>query len=161
MKTLTDHLMKGLLVLIVSFGIGAVPSTAEETTGDPSAKTAKVEALKKLKAENPEEFQRLVKERKEKVKEKLQNLKEKDPEKFKEVTEKIRKRRKEHLQRLREENPEKFREVMQNKMKKLEELKESNPERYEQFLKNHPKAAEKMERHHEWQASTAYSVSKP
>src|SRR3989338_5706781 len=118
MKTLADRIMKGLLILVVSFGIGSMPSFAEETSGNSLSKGEKVEALKKLKTENPEEFQRLVRERKEKVKEKLQDLKEKDPEKFKEVTEKMRERRREKLQKMRQEDTENFREIMQNRAEK-------------------------------------------
>ncbi len=157
MKILTTHLTKGLIVLAFSIGMASVQVFAEEgqvskQDSNPavsqrrSARQTKIEALKKLKAENPEEFARVVKERKDKIKQKLQELKEKDPEKYKEVTEKIRERRRERLERLHQENPEKFRETMREKAEKLRELKEKDPARYVEFMKNHPRLAERAAR---------------
>ena len=158
MKISVDCLTRGFMIVIFSIGIGSVQALAEDNqtaAGQAPAQTAhrgldrkaKIEALKKLKTEHPEEFRRVVKERKEKVKEKLQELKEKDPEKYKEVTERMRERRKERLERLRQENPEKFREKMKEKAEKLNELKEKDPARYAEFMKNHPKLSEKIEKH--------------
>ncbi len=155
MKIIEYSLIKTLMILAFALGIVSMPVFAEESRPVPQAsnqgwsqrpdRQQRIEALKKLKAENPEEFARVVKERKEKLKARLQDLKQKDPEKFKEVTRKMRERRKERLQKLRQENPEKFREIMRKKAEKLEDLKEKNPEKYQQFMKNHPRLAERME----------------
>ena len=148
MKSLAKKLVKSLLGPVCSIGLVSVYAFAEDTVKTAPDRQAKIEALKKLKAENPEEFKRVVKERKEKLKAKLEELKAKDPEKYKEVTQRMRERRREHLEKLREENPEKFREIMQKKAERLKELKEKDPARYAEFMKNHPKVADRLQNHH-------------
>ena len=56
---------------------------------------------KQLKAEHPEEFARLVQERKVHLKEGLAELKEKNPEKYQEIKERMRRHHRERLERLR------------------------------------------------------------
>lgn len=56
-------------------------------------KREKVEALKRLKRENPEAFERVVAARKERLKAKLEEIRESDPEKFAKIKEKIRRGR--------------------------------------------------------------------
>lgn len=102
--------------------------------------------LQKLKNEDPEKFQSLMKERKAKLKEKMEKLKTEDPQKYEQVKKEMVERRRKKLEKMREENPEKFKEMMQQKKQKLLEMKEKNPEKYQEFLKNHPRAAERLER---------------
>lgn len=104
----------------------------------------KVEALKRLKEENPEEFQRVVKARKAAIKQKLKELKEKDPQKFQEVKQRVIRQRRERLERLRKENPEKFRQIMQKKRQRFEQMKQTNPEQYERYMQKHPKLAARL-----------------
>ena len=108
----------------------------------------KMAKLKELKQNNPQEFERVVGERKAKIKEKLATLKEENPQKFQEVREHIRHRRREHLQNLKEKNPEKFEELMKKRSDKLQELKTRNPEHYQQFLETHPGLKENMQAWH-------------
>ncbi len=104
----------------------------------------KIAELKKLKAENPAEFERVVKERKEKLREKLKELKEKDPQKYQELKERMIRHRRAYLQQLRKEDPEKFQEIMRDRMAKLEELKTKDPERYNEILKDHPRLEQRL-----------------
>ena len=148
MKSLAEKFVKSLLILACSIGLVSVYAFAVDTVKQAPDRPAKIEALKKLKAGNSEEFKRVVKERKEKLKAKLEELKAKDPEKYKEATQRMRERRKEHLEKLRKEDPEKFSKIMQKKAEKLGELKEKDPAGYAEFMKNHPKLAERLKNHH-------------
>ncbi len=157
MRNLTKAVLAGVLAVGLFSGFPAGSAFAEEGTAsewDAAFKNLghqeKVAYFKKLKAENPAEFERFVAERKAKIKEKMKELKEKDPEKFEQFKRKLIYKRRERLERLRAEDPERFREVMQNKIAKLKELKEQNPERYNQILKKHPRLEERFgwyERH--------------
>lgn len=139
---------KRLFVILVPALLAGMAGAAfaedapSDTSGpEPQKVNHKLQELKKLKQENPQEFERLVQERKQKMKEKLKELKEKDPKKFQQVTEKIRGNRRQYLKKLREENPEKFHQIMQKKMQKLEDMKQSDPEKYQRFIDNHPRLA--------------------
>lgn len=115
------------VILAASAGFSPVvfseQDTEKTTVQDRPVYKEKVAELKKLKEENPAEFERVVKERKEKLKERLQDMKQNDPEKYEQVKEKM----------------------IHNRKEKLKELQEKNPERYEEFIKNHPKAADRLE----------------
>ncbi len=153
MTTPTKKWIVGLCAFTLLSGVGVFRAFAEDTTAQGNAPTgdryerrqAKIEELKKLKQENPAEFERLMKERKEKMKTKLADLKEKDPKKYQELKEKMAHRRKEELKRLRQEDPKKYQEIMERKEKKLEELKKTDPARYDQVMKNHPHLAERLQ----------------
>ena len=152
MKNFPKNIAVKLGVVFLFSGMGVVNVYAEEGSPAPApaqsrweAKQERIEQLKKLKQENPEEFQRVVSQRKEKIKERLKDLKEKDPERFEEVKTRMIDHRREKLRRLRREDPEKFHEIMENRAEKLKELKEKNPERYREFIKNHPGVADRLE----------------
>lgn len=154
MRNLTKVVLAGILAVGLFSGFPAGSAFAEEGTAsewDATFKNLghqeKVAYFKKLKAENPEEFQELMKERKAKIKERMAELKEKDPEKFEQFKRKLIHKRRERLEKLRTEDPERFREVMQNKIAKLKELKEQNPERYNQILKKHPHLEERFQKY--------------
>ncbi len=162
MTTRTKKWIVGLCAFTLLSGGGAYRAFAEDTTAQENAPTgdryekrqAKIEELKKLKQENPAEFERVMKERKEKMRAKLADLKEKDPQKYQEVKERMAHRRKEELTRLKREDPKKFQEIMARKEKKLEDLKKTDPARYAEVLKNHPHLAERLEHreggHEKW-----------
>ena len=154
MRSLTKVVLAGVLTVGLFSGFPAGSAFAGEGTTsewDATFKNLghqeKVAYLKKLKAENPEEFRELMDERKAKIKEKMAELKEKDPEKFEQFKRKLVHKRRERLERLRTEDPERFQEVMQNKIAKLKELKEQNPERYNEILKKHPHLEERFQKY--------------
>ena len=147
--TTTKMWITGLCAFAFALAGGSLTAFAEETADQGNAaatrlekRQAKLEELKKLKQENPAEFERLMKERKAKIKEKLEELKEKDPEKYQEMKERITHRRKEYLKKLRREDPDKFHEIMENRAEKLRELKANDPKKYEEFIKKHPRLAD-------------------
>lgn len=140
-----------LVASVFLLEMGGMPALAEDrlspegSAPEPQRVNRKLEELKKLKQQNPAEFDRLVRERKQKMKQKLQELKEKDPEKFQEVKEKIRTNRQQYLKRLQQENPERFQNIMHEKMQKLEALKQSDPEKYQRFMEKHPRLAQRIQ----------------
>ena len=99
----------------------AQPQSAGQGSIYPTGIQDRIAKWKQLKQEHPEEFAKLVSERKQKIKEKLQDLKAKNPEKYNEFKKKIQHNRIEHLRKMHQENPERFNE----------------------FMKNHPKAADR------------------
>lgn len=98
------------------------------------------EKLLKLKTEDPEKFQEVVKEKREHLKERLKYLKENNPQKHQEIMQKIRRHHMARMQNLRSENPEKFKEVIQRRktafQERLQKLKTENPERYAQIMQH-------------------------
>ena len=95
--------------------------------------------LRRLRKENPEEYQQLVKKRKQNLRKRLHKLRREDPEKFKEVVNNRRERVRNRLERLRREDPERFKETISQRKKllreRLERIKKEDPERYERIMK--------------------------
>lgn len=147
MRIPLKKLSLGLLVFSCWIGLGGVQARAEDA-GAPSRdkREEKIAKWKQLKEENPEEFRRLIQERKQHLKERLQDLKEKDPEKFEEVKKRMFEHRKEYLQNLRRENPDKYQEVVRRRWQKLDEFKTQNPERFKEFMDKHPRVAERWDK---------------
>lgn len=104
--------------------------------------------LKKLKQENPEEFQKVINERKKKIKEKMKELKEKDPQKYQEIMRNMQQRQNVELKRLRQENPEQFYKIMENKRQRLLELKKNDPKKFEELIKANPELKDRLK--HRW-----------
>ncbi len=147
MRTLLKKLSLGLLVLSCLISMGAPLARAEDAGAPSSAQMEeKIAKWKKLKAENPEEFRRLIEERKQHLKEKLQELKEKDPQKFEEVKQRMFQQRAEHMRRLQKEDPQKYHEIVQQRWQKVEEFKTKNPERFKEFMDKHPRVAERWDK---------------
>jgi hypothetical protein len=109
-----------------------------------SANTLSLAELKKLKQENPEEFNRIIQDRKAALKERLQEFKEKHPEKFDALKKRYLHDRWSHLRSLRRRDPEKFQSLMQQRMEKLDEWRAKHPEHYAKFIEKHPRLAERM-----------------
>lgn len=99
----------------------------------------KVEQLRRLREENPEKYQEVVKKRREVLRERLRKLRREDPERFKEIVNKRRERIKNRLERLRREDPERFKEMVEKRKtmlnQRLERIKRENPERFERIMK--------------------------
>ena len=141
----------GLIVLSCLVGLGVRAGWAEDVVKAP-AKTAPPQSVqdriakwKQLKEQNPEEFRRLVQERKEHLKTRLKELKEKDPQKYEELRKRMYQHRVQYLRKLRRENPEKYREIVERRWQKLDEMKTKNPERFKEFMEKHPRVAQRWE----------------
>lgn len=141
MKTQIRKGLLGLLALSCLMGLGAGAGWAE----DASKASARIAKWKQLKQENPEEFRRLVQERKEHLKARLRELKEKDPQKYEEMRKRMYHHRVQYLRKLRKENPEKYQEIVERRWGKLEEMKTGDPERFKEFMEKHPRVAERWE----------------
>ncbi len=105
----------------------------------PPGLRGKAEELRRLRKENPEKYQQLVKKRKQNLGKRLRKLRREDPEKFKEVINKRRERTRNRLERLRREDPERFKEIISNRKERLRErlerIKKEDPQRYERIMK--------------------------
>jgi hypothetical protein len=138
---------RNVKIAMISIGLALVwavfpmPARAEENVYADPAVQRKVAEWKRLKAEDPERFEALVRERKRNLKARLMELKRTDPQKFEEVKQRIIYNRRAHLQRLRSQDPEKFRQIMQRKAWQLEELRRKDPARFEQIIRSHPRLA--------------------
>jgi len=137
------RLKVGILLVGVLLGMGVLQATG--WAYEEEAVHKRVLELQKLKEENPEEFQRIVGERKSRIKSRLRELKARDPEKFEEMKTQFKHRRMEHLKRLREEDPEQFQQLMEERRSQLLELQRTDPERYEMILRKHPRLSRFME----------------
>ncbi|MDO9465616.1 MAG: hypothetical protein Q7J67_10030 [bacterium] len=104
-----------------TFEKGRVPMTTKR----------EIEQLKKLREENPEKFQQLMKKRRAKLKEKLAYLKEHDPEKFAQLQNKFQNARTKRLKELKHTDPEAFRKEI-DKLKQLKNNIEKNIEKLEE-----------------------------
>ena len=141
----------GLFVFACFIGLGSRGVWAEENSTvpakplSPEEVQARIAKWKQLKEQNPEEFKRLIQERKEHLKTRLKELKEKDPQKYEEVRKRMYQHRVKYLRRLRNENPEKYREIVERRWQKLGELKTKNPERFKEFMEKHPRVAQRWE----------------
>ncbi len=100
--------------------------------------------LKKLKQENPDEFNKLMSERKKKIDEQMKELKKKDPQKYQEIMRNMQQRQNAELKRLRQENPEQFYKIMENKRQGLLELEKNDPKKFEELIKANPKLKERL-----------------
>ena len=153
MKDLIKKFSVSLLFAgFIAIAAGLVPALAEESPQTDTDKAIqnlsrrdKIAELKKLKEEDPAEFERVVRERKQKVKAELMELKEKDPQEFEEMKKKIGGHRKNYLKKLSYQDPEKFDQIMRNKAARLKELRTEDPERFEEILRNHPHLRERFE----------------
>lgn len=105
----------------------------------PPGLRGKAEELRRLRKENPEKYQQLVKKRKQNLGKRLRKLRREDPEKFKEIIGKRRERIKDRLERLRREDPEQFKEIISKRRgllrERLERIKKEDPQRYERIMK--------------------------
>ena len=131
--------------------VGSQIARAEENAAAPAKPLSpqevqeRIAKWKQLKEQNPEEFKRLIQERKEHLKTRLKELKEKDPQKYEEIKKRMYEHRVQYLRKLRQENPEKYQQIVERRWEKLGELKTKNPERFKEFMDKHPKVAERWE----------------
>ena len=144
-----------LVVLACVLRFGTPSGWAEENSAAPAKPVTpknvqeRIAKWKQLKEQNPEEFKRLIQERKEHLKARLKELKEKDPQKYEEVKKRMYEHRVQYLRKLRQENPEKYREIVQQRWQKLQELQTKDPERFKEFMQKHPRLAQRWdERQH-------------
>lgn len=112
---------------------------------DEEAVHQRVLELQRLKEENPQEFNRVVGERKARIKAYLRELKEKDPEKFEQMKSQFKHRRIERWKKLRQEDPEAFQRLMEKRHAQLLELRRTDPEKYEKIVRKHPRLARFVE----------------
>ena len=152
MWTQVKRSVLGLLIFGCLVGLGVSRGWAEDAAKVPAKPAVppqnvqdRIAKWKQLKEQNPEEFKRLIQERKEHLKSRLRELKEKDPKKYEEVKKRMYEHRVQYLRRLRQENPEKYREIVQRRWQKLEELKTKNPERFKEFMDKHPRIGQRWE----------------
>ncbi len=137
-------------LLLISFLIcaGALSARAE----DPSAGAVQpvssetFSRLSRLKEENPEEFQRLIQERKAQIKSKVQEFRQKNPEKFEGFRKQMSEKRISRLKKMKQENPENFQRDMQGRAERFQRMKQENPQGFQKFMDNHPKFNARMNR---------------
>ncbi|MBI3324917.1 MAG: hypothetical protein HYZ92_06515 [Candidatus Omnitrophica bacterium] len=138
--------------------------------------TDEVRRLKRLQREDPEEFRRVVQEKKAQLRRRIGQLQQTDPAAYEAVMARLRQRRARRLARLEAQDPDEFRQHLQRQRERmerrvgelqqsdperyarlleqrrqwrkqsLEELRQNNPARYERFLQAHPGWAEGMDR---------------
>jgi predicted nuclease with TOPRIM domain len=101
METFKIKLTVVMMGLALLTGMSLLSAYAEEGSNGNGAtpertarRQAKIAEMKQLKQENPEAYQKLVQEKKAKLKERMQNLKENNPEKYEELKDKFQERRK-------------------------------------------------------------------
>lgn len=96
------------------------------------------EEMLRLKAENPEEFRKVIKEKKEQIKQRLAELKQADPEKYQRVVKRLKQKCRARLTRLKQQNPQRFKEVITMRQQlfnqHLEELKAQDPGKYQRLM---------------------------
>lgn len=125
---------------------GAMPLYAAEDAASglqpPASET--LSRLQRLKQENPQEFQRLVQERKNQIKSKAQEFRQKNPEKFESFRKQVSENRIQRLRKMKRENPEGFQRDMQGRAQRFEKMKQENPERFQKFIEKHPRFNERL-----------------
>lgn len=137
---------KRILLWVLAGIAGAMPLYAAEDTASaakpPASET--LERLRRLKQENPQEFQRLIQERKTQIKSKVQEFQQKNPEKFEGFRKQVSENRMHRLRKMKQENPESFHRDMQGRAQRFEKLKQENPERVQKFMEKHPRFNERV-----------------
>ena len=151
---MTTSLNKKPVVALVLVGLIVTPNLSQAAenkgavesaprVGAPSGRPAKppqeeIERLQRLKKENPEEFRRVVQERREKLQERLAYLKEHDPEAYKRTMAELAKRRMNRLMELKKNNPEEYKRVMAQQKERMEqrreELRKKDPKAYQELM---------------------------
>ncbi len=115
--------------------------------------------LKQLKEQNPEEFQRIVQERKSQIKSRFDEYRQASPEQFENLKGRVVEKRRHRLERMKNENPEKFRQVMGERREKFEKMRAENPERAKRFMEKHPRFEERMNRMQEFRSGERRGAS--
>lgn len=123
---------------------GTLPVYAAENGASQPSASETLERLRRLKEENPQEFHRLVKERKAQIKSKVREFKQNNPEKFEGFRKQVSENRVQRLRKMKRENPEGFHRDMQGRAQRFEKMKRENPERFQKFIEKHPRFNEHM-----------------
>ena len=140
----------GMALLSFTFGVMMVCSFAAAKSKNAPAASAdevrqKVVELKKLEKENPQEYKRIIEQRKEEMRQKLELLKQQDPAKYEEIRRRMVEAQKERLKSIRENDPDRFRQIVNDQLTKLKDLQARDPKRYAEVLKNNPSLARQLE----------------
>ncbi len=146
MKTTKILLVTLLCCMSPALAKAEETTVSQESTPDIQNRIAK---WKQLREQNPAEFDRLVAQRKNQIKNKVSEFKAKNPEKFESMKKQFLANRGQRLGRLQQENPQKFHEVVQKRMNQFQDWKQKNPEKSQRFLKDHPHFQEKIEKRRE------------
>ena len=97
-----------------------------------------IQRLQQLRRDNPEEFRRIIKEKKEQLRRRMARLKETDAEAYQAMVSRLRQRREQQLERLKARDPEQYRQQVERRREHLEQrlsqLRQSDPQRYEQLV---------------------------
>ncbi|MBU0477101.1 hypothetical protein KKC91_00820 [bacterium] len=106
-----------------------------EKRGVSMTEEREIDQLKRLREENPEKFQQIMKKRGSNLREKLGYLKEHDPEKFTQLQKKFQDARMKRLKELKNTDPEAFNKEI-DKLKQLKNNIEKNIEKLEEESEN-------------------------
>lgn len=118
------------------------PVSSSQTLQRDSAYQQKLEQWKKLKENNPQEFQALVSRRKEEIRRHLETLETQDPDRYENLKKDFLVKRREKIREMQQRNPEQFRQRVEGR---LERFKERNPEQFNKFRERHPRLAMRFE----------------
>lgn len=139
------HLILITAGLIISLGQGSLYAQSAPAATDPIFE--RIEQLKRLKQEDPEAYQKIIQDKRSRLKQHLDQFeKEGQSERRQQWIRQDKKKKQERLRQLKEKDPEKFQEFVQNRFQQMEKTAERNPQRFQEFTRNRPKFKERFQK---------------